>query len=187
MLRVTWEWIALDEPALDLANTVAIENGIEHDLYDRPERYERWIEKAAKSPALAPDEAAAIAGARERLLALREPIRDVIAATAAGQPPPEQAVDVLNRASRRAPQWLELDADGVREETRASAVDRLLAKYARSTMAIAAEGNKRLRRCPAPSCGMFYRPTRRQQRWCSQQCGTRARFARHYRAHHRKP
>ena len=184
MLRVTWEWIALDEPALDLANTVAVENGVEHDLFDRPERYERWVDAAARSPALAPDEAAAITVARERLLALREPIRDVVAATSAGEPPPEYAVDVLNRVSRRVAQWLELAADGaVREQTRASAVDRLLAKYARSAMRIAADGGERLRRCPAPSCGMFYRPTRRQQRWCSQQCGTRARFARHYRAH----
>ena len=183
MLRVTWEWIAIDEPALDLANTIAVENGTERDLFDEPGRYERWVERAATAPTLTADEAGAIAGARERLLALREPIREVITATAAGRTPSSQAVDVLNRASRRAPQWLELDAHGVREETRATAGDRLLARYARSAMAIAAEGKERLRRCPAPSCGMFYRPTRRQQRWCSQQCGTRARFARHYRAH----
>ena len=183
MLRVTWEWIGVDEPALDLANTVAVENGAEHDLFGRWERYERWVDAAARSPALTPDEAAAIAGPAERLLALREPIRAVIAATEAGEPPPDHAAGALNRVSRRAAQWLELEADGaVREATRADAVDRLLAKYARSAMRIAAEGGERLRRCPAPSCGMFYRPTRRQQRWCSQQCGTRARFARHYRA-----
>jgi hypothetical protein len=32
MLDVTWEWIAIYEPALDLANTVAVEKGVEHDL-----------------------------------------------------------------------------------------------------------------------------------------------------------
>ena len=63
------------------------------------------------------------------------------------------------------------------------AVDRLLADYARSAMEIAADGSSRLRVCEAPSCGMFYRPRRRQQRWCSEPCGNRARFARHYRAH----
>jgi predicted RNA-binding Zn ribbon-like protein len=59
-------------------------------------------------------------------------------------------------------------------------VERLLAEYARSTMAIVADGASTLRVCGAPSCGMFYRPRRRQQRWCSTPCGNRARFARHY-------
>jgi hypothetical protein len=32
MLEVTWEWIALDTAALDLANTVAVDKGVAHDL-----------------------------------------------------------------------------------------------------------------------------------------------------------
>ncbi|ELS57171.1 CGNR zinc finger domain-containing protein [Streptomyces viridochromogenes] len=36
----------------------------------------------------------------------------------------------------------------------------------------------RLRRCPAPSCGMFFLARRRDQAWCSIGCGNRARAAR---------
>jgi predicted RNA-binding Zn ribbon-like protein len=186
MLEVTWEWIALDRAALDLANTVAVDKGVQHDLLAPDGEYERWAQAAAQSPELTPDEAAAIAAARPRVLGLREHIRAVLRATAAGQPPPGPAVAALNEASRAAAQWPELDHDRhVEPHARGDAVQRLLARYARSAMELAAGGSARLRVCGAPSCGMFYRPRRRQQRWCSEPCGTRARVARHYRAHHK--
>jgi predicted RNA-binding Zn ribbon-like protein len=186
MLQVTWEWIALDKAALDIANTVAVDKGVEHDLLAPAGNYESWAQAAAQSPELTPDEAAAIAAARPRVLALREHIRAVLHATAAGEPLPEAAVAALNRASRAAAQWPELGGDRqIQQHALGDTVQRLLAHYARSTMEIAAGGRARLRVCGAPSCGMFFRPRRRQQRWCSEPCGTRARVARHYRAHHK--
>lgn len=185
MLEVTWEWIALDKAALDLANTVAVDKGVAHDLLAAASGYQRWAQAAAQSPELTPDEAAAITAARPRLLALREHTRAVLHATAAGRPLPGAAVAALNTASRAAPQWPELGHDRrIEQHARGDAVQRLLAHYARSTMELAAGGSAKLRVCGAPSCGMFYRPRRRQQRWCSEPCGTRARVARHYRAHH---
>jgi predicted RNA-binding Zn ribbon-like protein len=182
MLHVTWEWLGLD-PALDVANTVAISNGEPHDLLEPPGEYERWAtEAAARSPLLAAGKSALLIKARPELIELRARIRDVLAAVVAGDDLPATAVAALNRASRAVPGWVELDLDGtVRERAHGRAVDRLLAAYARSAMEIAAEGSARLRVCPAPSCGMYYRPTRQDQRWCSLQCGTRARVARHYR------
>jgi predicted RNA-binding Zn ribbon-like protein len=148
--------------------------------------HERWAQAAAQSPELTPDEAAAIAAARPHLLGLRGPIRAVLHATAAGQLLPGPAVAALNRASRAAAQWPELGHDRqIQQLALGDAVARLLARYARSTMELAAGGSARLRVCGAPSCGMFYRPRRRQQRWCSEPCGNRARVARHYRAHHK--
>jgi predicted RNA-binding Zn ribbon-like protein len=183
MLRVTWEWLGR-EPALDIANTVAVSNGVEHDLIAAEGEYERWAATAAESPALDPDLARALPEARPQVLALREPIRDVLAATAGGDRLSDAAVTELNRVSRRAPAWLELGGDGdLSERAAGNAADRLLAVYARSAMEIATEGAARLRVCPAPSCGMFYRPSRTDQHWCSTQCGTRARVARHYHAH----
>ena len=188
MLRVTWEWIAIYEPALDLANTVAVSDGVEHDLLERDGEFESWAEAPARSPALAADEAAALLHARTRLLALREHIRAVLRATAAGERLPRAPVAALNAATGAAPEWLELTADGeLRRRTHGTAVERILAKYARSAMQIAAGGNAAVRVCGAPSCGMFYPPGRRQQRWCSVQCGTRARVARHYAAATRRP
>jgi predicted RNA-binding Zn ribbon-like protein len=181
MLDVTWEWIALDKAALDVANTVAVENGVEHDLLAPDEEYARWAKAAARSPELKSDEAAAVATSRAGVLALREQIRAVLKATAAGEPLPKPAVATLNKASRAAPEWTEIAVDGqIERRARGDGGERLLADYARSAMEIAAEGTARLRVCGAPSCGMFYRPRRRQQRWCSEPCGNRARFARHY-------
>lgn len=186
MLQVTWEWVAIDEPALDVANTVAISGGVAHDLLEPAGEYERWAEAAAASPALDADAGAALRAARSRVLALREPIRAVLFATAAGEPLPRAAVTELNRASRKAPAWRELARSGeLHDRVAGGAADRLLAQYARSAMDIANRGAERLRVCPAPSCGMLYRPSRRDQHWCSRQCGTRARVARHYAARRR--
>ena len=181
MLDVTWEWIALDKAALDVANTVAVGKGVEHDLLAPDAEYARWAEAAARSRELTSDEAAAIVRAKPLLLELREHIRAVLKATTAGEPLPKAAVAALNKASRAAPAWMEIGADGgLERRTQGNPVDRLLADYARSAMEIAADGKDKLRVCGAPSCGMFYRPRRRQQRWCSEPCGNRARFARHY-------
>jgi predicted RNA-binding Zn ribbon-like protein len=182
MLHLTWDWLGLDA-ALDVANTVAVADGTEYDLLEPDGEYERWTEIAGASPALDRDEAAALVSTRTPLLELRDHVREVLFATAAGKRLPKSAVAELNRASRESPTWLELDPSGeLDERTRGGAAERLLATYARSAMAIAADGPERLRVCPAPSCGMFYRPTRTDQHWCSKQCGTRARVARHYRA-----
>jgi predicted RNA-binding Zn ribbon-like protein len=185
MLEVTWEWIALDKAALDLANTVTVDKGSHRDLLASAGDYQRWAQAAARSPELTPDEAATITTARSHLLRLREHVRAVLGATAADQPLPGAAVAALNTASREAAQWPELRNDRqIEQYTRGDAIQRLLAHYARSTMEIAAGGSAKLRVCQAPSCGMFYRPRRRQQRWCSQPCGNRARVDRHYRTHH---
>jgi len=183
MLRVTWEWIALDEAALDVANTVAVSGGVEHDLLQPEDEYERWAAAAATSPALGPEEATTLLDARARVLELREHIREVLRAAAATEPLPEAGVAALNGASRAAPRWPELSGERViGEHAHGHAVDRLLAAYARSAMRVAADTTAQVRVCGAPSCGMFYRPRRLRQRWCSEQCGNRARVARHYRA-----
>ncbi len=183
MLRVTWEWLGR-EAALDVANTVAVSDGVEHDLLAADGEYQRWAEVAAKSPTLSTGARPGLGGARPQIVALRASIREVLFATAAGEPLPEGAVRELNRVSRGAPAWLELGRDGdVREHVVGGTAERLLGLYARSAMKIAAEGAERLRVCEAPSCGMLYRPSREDQHWCSLQCGTRARVARHYRRH----
>jgi predicted RNA-binding Zn ribbon-like protein len=114
----------------------------------------------------------------------RTAVRDLLAAVSAGGRGPRAAVETLNALSRGAPEWQELDESSWRVETRSDsrAGKRLLARYARSAMELVATEAERLRRCPAPSCGMFYVSTRGSQRWCSTQCGTRARVARHYRS-----
>ena len=64
-------------------------------------------------------------------------------------------------------------------ETR-GAVDELLARVAAATIELVGSGGRdAVRFCDAPSCGDFFAPDRRDQRWCDDSCGTRARVARH--------
>jgi predicted RNA-binding Zn ribbon-like protein len=182
MLRVTWEWLGQD-PALDLANTVAVVNGVDRDLLAPAGAYDGWAAAEGAAAGLAPEDVAGLLEARPRVVRLREVIREALAAAAARRDLPVAAVAELNRASRAAPHWLELDpaVGRLRMCSRGRRADRLLARYARSALQLlAADTGEQLRVCPAPSCGMFYRPRRPQQRWCSPQCGTRARVARHY-------
>jgi predicted RNA-binding Zn ribbon-like protein len=184
MLRVTWEWLGQD-PALDLANTVAVVDDVEHDLLAPAGEYERWASAEGAAAGLTPEDVAALVAAQPRLLRLRAAIREALVGVAADRRPSGAAVAELNRTSAEAPGWPELDTagGGLREHTRAEGAARLLAAYARSAMHLIADNEPgQLRVCPAPSCGMFYRPKRSNQHWCSQQCGTRARVARHYRA-----
>ncbi|HEX2058818.1 MAG TPA: CGNR zinc finger domain-containing protein [Actinomycetota bacterium] len=180
MLQVTWAWLG-QGPALDLADTVAIVDGAERDLIAAPGDYDRWARLEA---AFLPEGSyRLLRGCRAEVLALRDTVRAVIGAIADGGSPPRRAVAELNRASRAAPAWFELDPEALTLQGRSSgrALDRLLAHYARSAIDLVAGHRPNLRRCPAPSCGMFYVRTRAAQRWCSTQCGTRARVARHYR------
>ncbi len=186
MLRVTWQWLGA-EPALDVANTIGVSSGDWYDMLEPTGEFDRWATEAEKSRALSRDEAGAIRRARSQILALRQHIRDVLFAVAADEKLPKRAVAELNRASRRSPTWLELGDDArLAERAAGTGADQLLAKYARSATQIAVDGGTHLRVCPAPSCGMFFRPQRTDQRWCSVPCGSRARVARHYTAHKSK-
>ena len=181
MLQVTWEWLGM-APALDLANTVAVTEDHEHDLVASTRDYDEWAR--VESGFLPEGSADLLRRHRRELLEVRAAVRDLLAAVSAGGRPSGAAVEVLNALSRRVPEWPELDDTSWSVETRtdAGARDRLLARYARAAMELVATEANGLRRCPAPSCGMFYVRTRGSQRWCSTQCGTRARVARHYRA-----
>lgn len=185
MLHVSWQWLGQD-PALDVANTVAVVEGEERDLIAGVAEYERWAAAEAAALGFDSDEAAVLVAARSRLLGLRPAVRAVIAAAAAARELPQGSVAELNRASRSAPEWTELDpATGrLRHRTRGHAADQVAAAYARAAMAlVAGDAAGEIRVCPAPSCGMLYRPRRSDQHWCSRQCGSRARVARYYRAH----
>ena len=182
MIRVTWEWLGQGD-ALDLANTVTITDGAEHDLLGSVADYERWARAEAAFLPAGPAEM--LPKARVELLELRTAIREVVAAVSSSGTPPTRAVKELNRVSRTAPRWVEYDpgSQTLTERTSASRLDDLLARYSRSALQLAADPSSDVTRCPAPSCGMFYPRSRAGQRWCSPQCGTRARVARHYENH----
>lgn len=185
MIRITWEWLG-QAPALDLANTVAIRHGVEHDLVSSADEFERWARSEAQ---FLPDATIRqLAASRSELLDLRSAVRGLLDATASGGRPSPGVIRKLNGVTRRAAGWVELEGGAsirLRRRALGRDVDRVLAIFARSAMEVAVAEPRRLRRCSAPSCGMFYLGTRSGQRWCSTQCGTRARVARHYERHRR--
>jgi predicted RNA-binding Zn ribbon-like protein len=178
MIKVTWEWLG-QGLALDLADTVTIEDDSERDLIVSGAEFSRWAEVEASVTGLPLD---LLVRARTQLVDLRTALRQVLGAISAGEAPPRSAIARLNRASRDAPEWGELDVQTLELRRRSSARREvvLIGRYARSAMELIADQKASVRRCGAPSCGMFYVATRAAQRWCSTQCGSRARVARHY-------
>src|SRR5918994_1242210 len=117
--------------------------------------------------------------------ALRDAVRGVLSAAAAGTTPPPETLEHVNAASAAAPVAPQLDVgrDGeLRVDERLASPDplaRLLARLARSTITLlTGPERERLHVCDAPSCGMLFLARRR---WCCAACGNRARAARHYR------
>jgi hypothetical protein len=81
MLRVTWEWLGF-ERALDLANTVSIARGVEHDLLAPQGEYERWATAAVNAGSYGAGAAVALTSGKAEVIRLRLHLRRLLAATA---------------------------------------------------------------------------------------------------------
>lgn len=162
--------------ALDLANTAS--SG--RDELATPLRLAAWLERERDLLPPADHDAAARLG---RFLALRQAIRELIAARVAGVAPPGGAVDAVNEASASAPFFpvLARDWEGDQRPVSSDATGAVLAAIARSTMELLAGGaGERVRECSARGCGRFFVAARADRRWCSVACGNRSRVARYY-------
>ncbi|MEU6756813.1 ABATE domain-containing protein [Streptomyces sp. NPDC046685] len=164
-------WIG-ERSVLDLANTVVVGAGRvggDVDLLADPELLASWREKALDRE---------LAGLPlEDLAELRAPVRAALDAAARQAPLPESARARLNALAARAPVTFRIDDAGHLTEQEAGGP--IVAAVARQALVLAAGPEQtRLRRCPAPSCGMFFLARRRDQAWCSIGCGNRARAAR---------
>lgn len=173
----------LGEPlAIDLANTVmVVREGETVDLLSSPDGLERWL-KAER------DRLGECAPATEHLASihdLRDAVRELFIAVAAGESPSSQALESVNSASALAPvvAQLHVEEDGllsaVEHTDERDPMAQIFGTLARSTIDLLSDPNReRLKQCTAPSCGMFFLGNRR---WCCSACGNRARAARHYR------
>ncbi|PCG83132.1 hypothetical protein CIB93_26265 [Streptomyces sp. WZ.A104] len=164
-------WIG-ERPVLDVANTVVVgagHAGGDVDLLAEPELLASWREKACDR------ELADLP--LEDLAELRVPVRAALDAAARQAPLPGLARVRLNALAARAPVTFRVDDAGHLAEREAGGP--VAATVARQALVLAAGPERaRLRRCPAPSCGMFFLARRRDQAWCSIGCGNRARAAR---------
>ena len=178
----------LGEPLpVELANTHFAWHGQVHDGLGRPGDLAAWLQAVAGrlpfDPAVADLEHVTAADLREAR-GLRDALRVLLAAAAAGQPLDGDAARVLGETAARSPHWTELK---LRPEP--IAVLRSDARPVRMALAAIAEeaaalvggaGAEDVRACPAPDCMLFFRKDHPRRSWCSPRCADRARSARYY-------
>ncbi|MFH9402827.1 ABATE domain-containing protein [Streptomyces sp. NPDC017638] len=154
------------------------------DLLDGTEAAHLWLVRRA----LLPDRADLNGRQSGRLRALREALRVLFAARAAGTRPPGDALDTLNAALAAAPATPHLawNADGPRRAdlpdsgNPVAAALFLLAEDA--TDLLTGADAAQLAECAAQGCARWFLRSHGARRWCTTKCGNRVRAARAYAA-----
>lgn len=173
----SFSWLGRFPLAVDLADTVRVVGGKEVELLVDEQALSRWV--AAELPRH--PEAAAARGRLSQVLELRDAVRTLLHARVEGRPLPGRHVSFINRVSMRSPSFTRIGDGGRREtvEVNQDPFAVFAAQVARSTIDTLDSAVTPPAVCRAPSCGMLFIPASRRQRWCSPQCGNRARVARH--------
>jgi predicted RNA-binding Zn ribbon-like protein len=166
------------ELAVDLANTLELRrDGTTVDLLADQDGLARWLRGTGGAGG------GGWVGA-EQLQALRGHVLALLGAAVGQRPLPRAAVAAVNRAAAAAPAVVQLEAGELVVRYNASPDDAFLADVAASAIGlVGGPGRDRLRRCGAPGCGRWFVASRPRQRWCSPNCGNRARVARFQQRH----
>jgi predicted RNA-binding Zn ribbon-like protein len=190
------------ELAIDLANTLELRrDGSTVDLLADQDGLARWLRHAGgpgspggSSGSGGPSDSGGSGGpggtlggdevAAEQLQALRGHVLALLGAAVRQRPLPRAAVTAVNRAAAGAPAAVQLEAGELVVRYDASRGDAFLADVAASAISMVGGPRRdRLRRCGAPGCGRWFVASRPRQRWCSPNCGNRARVARFQQRH----
>ncbi|WP_445049983.1 CGNR zinc finger domain-containing protein [Streptomyces sp. SAS_269] len=170
-------------PALDLANSaVTLPGGQVADPLGTPAGAHRWL----VAHGLAPADTVLRETCAERLRALRERIRPLLASRVDGRPAPADALSAVNDALTRAPAASLLHWHPDRGLYRAAAhpttqiVEHALAALAADAAdLLTGPDAARLTACGSAPCNRYLLRHGRRH-WCSTRCGDRARAARAY-------
>jgi predicted RNA-binding Zn ribbon-like protein len=174
--------------ALALVNTRLLAGGEPADLIASAPRAGAWLAGRGLLPAgagVGDDDAA-------RLRALREVIRTLFAARAAGAVPAADVVAAFNRALALTPVVAALNGDeaGPRRDQAPLApapdlVGVALTRLAADALTVLTSADGRLPApCGAHGCIRWFLRTHAARQWCSDRCGDRVRAARHYARRH---
>jgi predicted RNA-binding Zn ribbon-like protein len=176
--------------AIDLANTLELRrDGTTVDLLADQDGLARWLRHAGGpgSPGGSSGSSGTLGGdevAAEQLQALRGHVLALFGAAVRQHPLPRAAVTAVNRAAAGAPAVVQLEAGELVVHYDASPGDAFLADVAASAISMVGGPRRdRLRRCGSPGCGRWFVASRPRQRWCSPNCGNRARVARFQQRH----
>jgi predicted RNA-binding Zn ribbon-like protein len=178
---------------IQLMNTIWADRGVVQDALTSPGELRAWLR------VVCPHDTARGADL-ERFRGLRDALRRLAALVTADDRPAaasattdaKRAVADVNAAAALAPTWPKLVLrDGMLDQTVAGSGppgDRRLTAIAREAVELfAGAGRPELRACRAPGCVLYFLHDHPRREWCSSACGNRARVARHYSRHHRKP
>lgn len=177
----------MDAISLKLANTLTFERGQAEDLLP-PDHVTAWLWRQRVRVSSGNEVA-------EPVLALRQGVRELLAAAASRTAPTAAALDALNAASAAVPAAVQLDWPGAgkrRSWSAATAADptaTVLAIIARSAIdLLTGPDSDRIRACAAPGCPRFLIARPASRVWCSgSTCGNRVRVARHAAARRAAP
>ncbi|QCD53673.1 CGNR zinc finger domain-containing protein [Streptomyces hawaiiensis] len=174
-----------EEEHLSLAlvnSAMAMPGGHTADRLGTPAQTNRWLTERG----LAPVDAGMLDMCASQLRSLREQIRSLFAARAAGLPALPAAVTAINDAMTRVPTAPLLQWDDKNGPYRATPhpttqiVDHALAALAADAADLLTSPEaERLTACGSPPCNRYLLRQGRRQ-WCSTRCGDRARAARAY-------
>jgi predicted RNA-binding Zn ribbon-like protein len=177
-----------DHPSLALVNSRHNSRTGPVDHLTTPEELGEWLawrSLVAREgvPSAATPTDADLAAAR----ALRDAVRELLAAAIEGRVPAPAAVATVNDASALAPAtdqllWDEGGPLRMRSAPGAGELERALAALAEDAIGLVC-GERRgdLIACEAPGCVRLLLKDHPRRHWCSTRCGDRVRAARHYR------
>jgi predicted RNA-binding Zn ribbon-like protein len=173
----SFSWLGRFPLGVDLADTVRVVGSQEIELLIDERALATWV--AAELSRFPTAEGAL--GHLAEVRTLRSAVRQLLLARTTGAPLPRKELDRINDASARCPNFPVVTDEGHRAsvELNDDPFDIFCAAVSRSTMETLDDHSAPLAICHAPSCGMFFVPANRRQRWCSPGCGNRARVARH--------
>ncbi|WP_035739238.1 CGNR zinc finger domain-containing protein [Glycomyces arizonensis] len=177
---------------LALVNTFHTRRGKTCDDLTAPGQLADWLGSAATELAT-PLPESALRGVTEDDLRdareLRDAVRSIIAAFVDGRVPDGESRRRLNRRAAAAPGWPQLHWDRmpVREHhSDAPPLSAALAEVAGIAVDLfASEARESITACASPECIRYFAKVDPRRKWCSLECGNRARVTRHYRKHHR--
>lgn len=173
----SFRWLGRFPLAVDLADTVRVVGDQEIELLEDDSALDIWItSELPRHPS-----ARAARGRLDDVRELRDLIRELLSAHVRGESLPASGVQTVNETSSRSPSFPVLSTHGDLEviEVNHDQFEIFAAEVARSLVEVISADSFPVAHCKAPRCGMFFVPRSSRQRWCSPECGNRARVARH--------
>ncbi|WP_125107693.1 CGNR zinc finger domain-containing protein [Gulosibacter massiliensis] len=175
---------ALEHPSIDLVNSVIrLPGDVVVDAIETPADATSWLIERG----LAAEGSMLESYCQNRLLGMREDLREAFAAAVDGVRLGEHALDRINAAMKAAPQipLLGMAPGGgfvrVPEHPVTQVVEQAMSVIAEDAATLlTGDEAPLLARCEAEPCIRFFLRTHARRQWCSTRCGDRVRAARAY-------